>query len=656
MQCLIAIRVFAGRHGFGARLARLVRLGPYLCILLILGQLIKAQSIVVTPSSLSFFQVVDLEGPPEQIVQVTASDGSHIPFTIPWPFCTGLNARICLVASPTSGVTPSTIGISAQGGILIGATGVFNEPWPLVISEDLPFVPNPPSLARAGNLKGTITLTPPPEPLVTSVVNAISQLPGVSPGELVTISGENLGSSDVAMMQCPILGPPCHFPTTLGNTKILFNGAQAAFVGYSNPGSITAIVPYGLAGPNVKVVIQHFSLSTTVTLPLTETSPAICGPSPGPPYTLDPPKWCCPPFGRGVCSPGMFLNGDYSVNGPGNPAPIGSPVLFVANGSGEWNSGVLSGGLLFGGEVPLAPVSVTIGGQQAQVQYAKSGLAASVAISYNLQVRALVPPGIAPGPQPVVLTVGDASNLPQQVMLEVESAQPPRIDSVLNAASYQTPLSPGEFVSIFGQGLAAAAAAPILNGDGLPPVSTTVTFNGAYTHLVYTDQGQINALVPYEMAGQSSASVVVSHFGQSAPFTVPLADTSPAIFTLDGSGSGQGAILNVDNTVNSAKRPALAGSVVQIFANGAGLWNQPQPPNLVLNIYPPFPVPLAPVSLTIGGKDAQILYAGGAPGLYFGILQVNAVIPAGLASGPQPLVLKIGENSNAQQQVTVAVQ
>jgi uncharacterized protein (TIGR03437 family) len=60
--------------------------------------------------------------------------------------------------------------------------------------------------------------------------------------------------------------------------------------------------------------------------------------------------------------------------------------------------------------------------------------------------------------------------------------------------------------------------------------------------------------------------------------------------------------------------------------------------------------------LTIGGITARILYAGGAPDLYFGILQVNAVVPTGLSSGPQPLVLKIGENSNAQQQVTVAVQ
>jgi uncharacterized protein (TIGR03437 family) len=67
-------------------------------------------------------------------------------------------------------------------------------------------------------------------------------------------------------------------------------------------------------------------------------------------------------------------------------------------------------------------------------------------------------------------------------------------------------------------------------------------------------------------------------------------------------------------------------------------------------------VPVAPVSLTIGGINAEIQYAGGAPGFRQGLLQVNAVVPAGLESGPQPLVLKIGENSNAQQRVTVAVQ
>ena len=71
---------------------------------------------------------------------------------------------------------------------------------------------------------------------------------------------------------------------------------------------------------------------------------------------------------------------------------------------------------------------------------------------------------------------------------------------------------------------------------------------------------------------------------------------------------------------------------------------------------PPFRMPLAPVGVTIGGLPAQLAFAGEAPGLVSGILQVNAVIPATAPSGPQPVVLKIGNSTNNAQAITVAVQ
>ncbi len=93
-----------------------------------------------------------------------------------------------------------------------------------------------------------------------------------------------------------------------------------------------------------------------------------------------------------------------------------------------------------------------------------------------------------------------------------------------------------------------------------------------------------------------------------------------------------------------------------IFATGAGLWNQPVPSGSVV-LGPTLPplAPAAPVSLTIGGQAAKILYAGAALDRVSGTLQLNAVVPEGVASGPQPLVLTIGQNSNSQQRVTVAI-
>lgn len=641
------LRIFAGRRSQSyARLPGFGPLSKYVYGLIFFMQVGQAQSLVVKPSALNFNQVADLETPPAQTIVVTASDGSHIPFTIPSPVSLGGNAYIFLEASPTSGVTPATVTVSAAGGIVADAIGAFSEPWPLAISAPLRFVPASSSPAAGTNLTVTVNLTQPPPPIVTSVINAATGMPGVVPGVPVTITGEYLaGSAGPPKILCP-KSRGCRYPAVVGNTMVSFNGSPAAFIGNSSPSRLTTVlVPYGITGPSVQMELQHYSQKTTITVPLSTTSPAICGPE------------CCPPVVEGFCSPGTFLNADYSLNGSGNPAPIGSAVLFTAIGSGEWSAEgpgpfPLLGTLLYGAQVPAAPVSVTIGGQTAQVQYATSGYAGREALSDLLQVSAIVPPGLAPGPQPVILTVGNANTSFQRVTVEVEDPQPPKITSVLNAASYQTALSPGEYVSIFGQALATPAQAKVLYPTA---VTTAVTFNGVNSVLLFKDSGQINAIVPYQVAGDSTVSVVVSYYGQSTPFTVPLADTSPAIFTLTGTGSGQGAILNMDNTVNSTANPAPAGSVVQVYATGAGLWDPPLRVPMLINPFPPFPVPVAPVSLTIGGQTAQIQFAGAAPRFLEGILQVNAYVPAGLAPGPQPVVLKIGNFDNQLQQVTVAV-
>ncbi len=188
-----------------------------------------------------------------------------------------------------------------------------------------------------------------------------------------------------------------------------------------------------------------------------------------------------------------------------------------------------------------------------------------------------------------------------------------------------------------------------------------VTFNGIAAPLLYVSTTQINAQVPYEVAGQKTVNVVVTHNLRASPaFSVPLADTSPAIFTVTQNGNGQGAILNsnIQNpslvTPNSVENPAAKGSGISIYTTGSGLWNRTvQDGSILLDNQTR---PTAPVSLTIGGQPARILYAGTAPFLISGVLQVNAIVPDGIGSGPQPLLLTVGQNSNAPQQVTVAVQ
>ncbi len=253
------------------------------------------------------------------------------------------------------------------------------------------------------------------------------------------------------------------------------------------------------------------------------------------------------------------------------------------------------------------------------------------------------------------------------IILRLRSSGPPSITSVVNAASLQPGISPGAIVSFLGSRLGTPPILAQYDSTGLYPTAlgtTSVTFNGIAAPLLHVSTERIDAVVPYGVAGQRTVDVVISHNMQVSPaFSVPLLETSPGIFTAVGTGTGH-VILNANSTPNSVDNPAAKGSAIQLFATGAGVWSQnPQDGRVVLsNILGSTSSgwellrPLAPVSLTIGGQPAQILYAGPAPYEVSGKLQVNAAVPDGIGSGPQPVVLTIGNNSNSQQQVTVAVQ
>ena len=163
-------------------------------------------------------------------------------------------------------------------------------------------------------------------------------------------------------------------------------------------------------------------------------------------------------------------------------------------------------------------------------------------------------------------------------------------------------------------------------------------------------------MVPFALAGQTTAEVVVSHYGAGQvypPFSVPVASTAPAIFTESQNGGGQGSFIHYpSNSHNSADNPAPAGSAVTFFATGEGVWDDTIQDGSVSVGVRHFVTKA--VSLTVGSQPARILYAGAVP-YQAGRLQINAILPDGISSGPQPVVLKIGEADNAQQRVTIEI-
>ena len=109
--------VLTARSLLRRRIASFVLVGASLCTLPFLADVCQAQSLVVTPSSLNFTKVADLADPPPQTVQVTASDGSHIPFTVPSSGIYGSTIAFGFTASPGSGVTPATVTLTVFGAI-----------------------------------------------------------------------------------------------------------------------------------------------------------------------------------------------------------------------------------------------------------------------------------------------------------------------------------------------------------------------------------------------------------------------------------------------------------------------------------------------------------------------------------------------------------
>jgi uncharacterized protein (TIGR03437 family) len=126
------------------------------------------------------------------------------------------------------------------------------------------------------------------------------------------------------------------------------------------------------------------------------------------------------------------------------------------------------------------------------------------------------------------------------------------------------------------------------------------------------------------------------------------------VFTANLSGTGQGVIQNQDIvTVNSSAKPADKGSVVVIYATGEGQTN-PGGIDGQLASGPPYPSPMNPVTVNIGGIPAEVLYAGAAPALVAGVMQINVRIPANATSGDNALDVVVG-GVHSQPGVTVAV-
>ena len=217
---------------------------------------------------------------------------------------------------------------------------------------------------------------------------------------------------------------------------------------------------------------------------------------------------------------------------------------------------------------------------------------------------------------------------------------------ILSAGSWAPgPVSPGELVTLIGSGIGPAQPASLLLlPSGLVSTSlanTTVSFGSVQAPLIYAGPNQINAVVPFEVSGQTSTVLTIKQGGQQTPpITVPIAPAAPALFTQNATGVGPASALNEDWSLNTPLNPAAAGSVVTVYLTGTG---QTNPPGLTGTITAATGSTVLPTTATIGGLPAEVLYSGPAPGEIAGVGQVNLRVPPGVNSSPvAPLSIQIG--------------
>jgi uncharacterized protein (TIGR03437 family) len=229
------------------------------------------------------------------------------------------------------------------------------------------------------------------------------------------------------------------------------------------------------------------------------------------------------------------------------------------------------------------------------------------------------PVDVATGPDGALYVSDDSNGTVFRVSYTGPRLNP---DGLVSAAASSIRPAAGGLVSLYGSSL---RAAPSLAASLPLPTrleDITVTVNGAPAPLLYAGPQQINFQMPFGVAGRVVVAVTNGRAADTLEFDVSRA--APAIFTLDQSGSGLGAIRQ-------------SGGVIEIYCTGLGEVN---PPVAAGTAAPAGPLArlVGDVSVTIDGQPAAVSFAGLAPG-FAGLYQVNAAIPAGARTGRRVTVV-----------------
>lgn len=255
-----------------------------------------------------------------------------------------------------------------------------------------------------GGVSTTSPVTVASTPTILGILNAASYQAGsLSPGELITIFGTNIGPA----APLPMSITNGYVDTALGNVSLTIDGKAAPLI-YVSAGQVSAQVPYEVtSGSNKQVSLTNgTNPAATATATIASTAPGI--------FTADGSG-----SGQAAALNYSTATSQYSLNSSSNPAKIGDTVLLYLTGEGNYNASPLSGvnaASNTGYVIPssLSPLpelnplpTVTIGGTAATVSYAGPIVGSMLGL---VQMNVVVPTGSSTGATvPVVVTIGGSA-------------------------------------------------------------------------------------------------------------------------------------------------------------------------------------------------------------------------------------------------------
>ncbi|MCC6537956.1 MAG: hypothetical protein IT162_10425 [Bryobacterales bacterium] len=239
------------------------------------------------------------------------------------------------------------------------------------------------------------------------------------------------------------------------------------------------------------------------------------------------------------------------------------------------------------------------------------------------------------------------SLLPALLLAAAVQAQP-RINSVLNNASYTVPplpgsaIAPGSIFAVFGANMGPAAL--VQAGFPLPTTlaGTAVRISASgrteNAFLIYTSAGQLAGVLPSTTPAGPATATVIFNGQESAQFAFTVTASNPGLFTLNGGGTGPAVLTLPDYRVITYSNAATDGDVLSAWGTGIGALTG-RPDNQPAEFFDP----QTSVEVLVGGKQATVRYRGRAPGLS-GVDQLVFDVPAGVRGCNVSLVIKVGRN------------